>query len=104
MEKVLRPVNQKTVYHSAGDAYAKIMNDEEITDPIARYSLALKALDTMNKAYIGELKRWEIDQSVQTSNVKAQLRIIETKNFDNISIDDKKQIFLEENREELIQD
>lgn len=104
MDKVLKPVNQKSVYHSAGDVYAKIMNDEEITDPIARYSLGLKALDVMNKTYIGELKRWEIDQSVQTSNVKAQMRIIETKNFDNISIDDKKQIFLEENKEEQKQD
>lgn len=96
MDKVLRPVNQKSVYHSNGDVYEKVMNDETITDPITRYSLALKALHEMNATYIAELKRWEIDQSVQASNVKAQLRIIETKNFDNISIDDKKQIFLEE--------
>ena len=94
--KVLRPVNQKSVYHSFGDVYEKSMNDETITDPIAKYSLALKALQGMNTTYIGELKRWEIDQSVQTSNVRAQMRVVETKNFDNIAIDDKKQIFLEE--------
>ena len=94
--KTQRPVNQKSVYHSAGEVYEKVMNDEEITDPIARYTLGLKALHEMNTTYIGELKRWEIDQSVQSSNAKAQMRIIETKNFDNIVIDDKKQIFLEE--------
>jgi len=87
--KTLAPVNQKSVYHSAGDVYAKIMNDEI---PSTNKSVdALKALTVMNTSYIAELKRQQLELQMKESGHKIELRIIETKNFDNIPIEDKKE-------------
>jgi hypothetical protein len=75
--KKLAPVNQKSVYHSAGDLYAKIMNEEIAVD---RAEQANAALCTMNRTQALEIKRAEV--------TKETLRIIESKNFDQIPLEE----------------
>jgi hypothetical protein len=84
--KTLRPVNQKSVYHSFGDLYEKIMNDEIVID---KAEVAVKALCGMNKTYALELKRAEIELALHGGQVKTEIRVIETKNFDNIPVEEK---------------
>lgn len=74
--KTLRPVNQKSVYHSWSELYGKIM-DDEIGVPKAEVAVA--ALQGMNRTYAIEVKRAEIESQ--------PVRIIEIKNFDNNSTD-----------------
>jgi hypothetical protein len=73
--KTLKPVNQKSVYHSFADLYEKIMNDEIKTE---KAEVAVTALAGMNRTFALEVKRSEVTGEA--------LRIIETKNFDQISI------------------
>ena len=84
--KTLRPVNQKSIYHSFGDLYEKIMNDE-ITD--AKAEIAVQALAGMNRTYALEIKRAEVEHELQGGSIKTEIRIVETKNFDNIPIEEK---------------
>jgi hypothetical protein len=81
-----RPVNQKSIYHSFGDLYEKIMNDE-ISD--AKAEIAVQALAGMNRTYALELKRAEVEHELQGNSRPVEIRIVETKNFDNIPIDEK---------------
>ena len=84
--KTLRPVNQKSIYHSFGDLYAKIMNDE-IAD--AKAEVAVQALAGMNRTYALEIKRAEVEHELRgRSESNVELRIVETKNFDNIPIEE----------------
>jgi hypothetical protein len=76
--KILKPVNQKSLYHSYADLYEKIMNNEIEVD---KAEVAGKALDGMNRTQALELKRAEISGET--------MRIIETKNFDQIPIEEK---------------
>jgi len=87
--KTLAPVNQKSLYHSAGDVFAGIMNDEI---PSTNKSVdALKALTVMNTAYIAELKREQLELQMKESGHKVELRTIETKNFGNIPLEENKE-------------
>lgn len=83
--KTLRPVNQKSVYHSFGEMYEKIMNDELAVD---KAEVAVKALSGMNKTYALELKRAEIELAIHGGQVKTEIRTVEIKNFENIPIDE----------------
>jgi len=69
--KTPKPVNQKSVYHSWGDLYAKIM-DEEI-DP-TRAEVAIGALQGMNRTFALEVKRAEVTHEA--------MRVVEIKNFE----------------------
>jgi len=84
--RTLRPVNQKSVYHSFGDLYEKIMNDE-ITD--AKAEVAVQALAGMNRTFALELKRAEVEHGLQGNSKPTEIRIVETKNFDNIPIEER---------------
>jgi hypothetical protein len=88
MTRVLKPVNQKSIYHSFGDLYEKIMNDE-ITD--AKAEVAVQALAGMNRTYALEIKRAEVENMLKGNSEKTEIRIIEVKNFDNIPIDEHKE-------------
>jgi len=79
--KKLAPVNQKSVYHSAGDLYAMIMNDEV---SIEKAEQANAALSNMNRTYALEIKRAELERQLKGQSDKVEIRIIETKNFDQI--------------------
>lgn len=84
--KTLRPVNQKSIYHSFGDLYEKIMNDE-ISD--AKAEIAVSALAGMNRTYALELKRAEVEHELKGHSQPTEIRIVELKNFDNIPIEEK---------------
>ena len=71
-ERTLKPVNQKTVYHSAAILFDKIMNDEI---PVEKAEQACNALNVMNRTYALEIKRAEFEKSVS-------LRTIELVNFE----------------------
>jgi hypothetical protein len=89
--KTLQPVNQKSVYHSAGDAFTKLMNDE-IT--IEKAIAAEKLLSLMCTAYGLEIKRAVVENTLFGMTNKTRIRVIELKNFDQIEIDqvnDKKE-------------
>jgi hypothetical protein len=75
--KVLKPVNQKSVYHSFADLYERLIN-KEIKPDIAE--IAVSALAGMNRTFALEIKRAEIEKEL---NGKAELRIVESKNFEN---------------------
>lgn len=83
--KTLRPVNQKSVYQSAGELYQKIL-DGEIHEQTA--VLALKALSIMNKTYGFECKRYELEQVTELNHLSAKMRIVEIKNFDQLPIEE----------------
>lgn len=87
MTRVLKPVNQKSIYHSFGDLYEKIMNDE-ITD--AKAEIAVSALAGMNRTYALEIKRAEVENLLKGNSEKTEIRIIEVKNFDQIPIEEGK--------------
>lgn len=87
MSRVLKPVNQKSIYHSFGDLYEKIMNDE-ITD--AKAEIAVQALAGMNRTYALEIKRAEVENLLKGNSEKTEIRTIEVKNFDNIPIEEGK--------------
>jgi len=78
--KTLKPVNQKSVYHSFSDLYVKIMNDE-ISD--AKAETAVQALAGMNRTFALEIKRAEVEHEITG---KAEIRIVESKNFDAVLI------------------
>ena len=71
-EKVLKPSNQKSVYHSFALVYEKLMN-EEITIDVAEQ--ASNALNGMNRAYALEIKLAELKKEISP-------RIIELTNFE----------------------
>jgi hypothetical protein len=85
--KTQKPVNQKSIYHSFGDLYEKLMNDEIKLD---KAEIAVQALAGMNRTYALELKRAEIEHELQGNSTKTEIRIIEVKNFDNIPIEEGK--------------
>lgn len=69
--KILKPVNQKSVYHSFSDLYEKIMYGE-IKPEVAEQ--ANNALCGMNRTFALEIKRAEVS--------KEQIRVVESKNFE----------------------
>jgi YesN/AraC family two-component response regulator len=85
--RVLKPVNQKSIYHSFSDLYEKIMNDE-ITD--AKAEIAVSALAGMNRTYALEIKRAEVENLLKGNSEKTEIRTIEVKNFDQIPIEEGK--------------
>ena len=84
--KTQKPVNQKSIYHSFGDLYEKLMNDEVTLE---KAEIAVQALAGMNRTYALEIKRAEVEKMLQGNSVKTEIRIIETKNFDQISIEEQ---------------
>jgi len=76
----LKPVNQKSIYHSYADLYEKIMNDEVDLD---KAIVAEKMLSGMNKTYANELKRAEIEHALKMSSEHIKVRTIELKEFDS---------------------
>ena len=82
--RTLKPVNQKSVYQSFADIYEKLMNDEM---DVSKAEQASHCLDGMNRTYALELKRAEVESSVKGNTVKTEIRIIETKNFDQLPIE-----------------
>jgi hypothetical protein len=83
--KTQRPVNQKSIYHSFGDIYEKLMNDEI---PTEKAEIAVSALAGMNRTYALEIKRAEVEHSIK-GGAQAEIRTIEIKDFDNIPIEEK---------------
>lgn len=83
--KTSRPVNQKSIYHSFGDIYEKLMNDEI---PLEKAEIAVSALAGMNRTYALEIKRAEVEHSLK-GNMQTEIRTIEIKDFDNIPIEEK---------------
>jgi hypothetical protein len=83
--KTLKPVNQKSIYHSYGDLYEKIMNDE---CDIPKAEQASHCLDGMNRTYALEIKRAEIENMLKGNSEKTEIRIIEIKNFDQIPLEE----------------
>lgn len=79
----LPTVNQKSVYAAAGFQYA---DADQIEDPVTRISLRLKALDIQYRIYIAEQRNRALDQIDKLNNIKTEMRIIETKNFDQIPL------------------
>jgi len=81
--KTPRPVNQKSIYHSYGDLYEKLMNDEI---PIEKAALASGVLAGMNKTYALEIKRAQVEFALRDSNSQpTEIRILEVeKAFDNL--------------------
>jgi hypothetical protein len=84
--KTLVPVNQKSVYHSAGDLYAKIVNDEI---SIEKAEQANAALSNMNRTYALEIKRTELERQLKGASERVEIRVVETKNFDQIPLEEK---------------
>lgn len=82
--KTLKPVNQKSIYHSYADLYEKVMNDEV---ELNKATIAEKALDGMNKTYALELKRAELENQLKITSERVRVRTIELKEFDDIPID-----------------
>jgi len=82
--KKLAPVNQKSLYQTAGDLYSMIVNDEIAVD---RAEQANSALATMNRAYALEVKRAEIERELKGITERVEVRVIEVKNFDQIPIE-----------------
>jgi hypothetical protein len=78
-EEIKRPVNQKSIYHSAGMLFEMIMNNKIDLD---KANAAVKALNVMNVSYANELKRATIEHKA--------VRIIEIKNFESIPIEESK--------------
>jgi hypothetical protein len=87
--KTMKPVNQKSVYHSFADLYEKVMNDEIKID---KAEIAVSALAGMNRTYALEIKRAEIEHMLKGNAQKTELRIIEIKNFDNIPVEEPKAV------------
>ena len=85
--KTLRPVNQKSIYHSYGELYEKIMNDE---CDVAKAEQAAHCLDGMNRTYALEIKRAEVENMLKGNSEKVGIRIVEVKNFDNIPYESEK--------------
>ena len=84
----LKPVNQKTIYHSYADLYEKLMNDE---CDIAKAEQASHCLDGMNRTYALEIKRAEVANMLKGNSERTEIRIVETKNFDQIPIEEGKE-------------
>lgn len=87
--KTLKPVNQKSIYHSYADLYEKIMNDEVELD---KATIAEKALSGMNKTYALELKRAELENQLKLNSERIKVRTLELKDFDEIPTSDENQI------------
>lgn len=84
MMKTLKPVNQKSIYHSYADLYEKVMNDEI---ELEKAQVAEKALSGMNKTYALELKRAELENELKITSERIRVRTIELKEFDEIPIE-----------------
>lgn len=82
--KTLKPVNQKSIYHSYADLYERVMNDEI---DLEKAAMAEKALSGMNKTYALELKRAELENELKITSERIKVRTIELKEFDEIPID-----------------
>ena len=76
--KTQKPVNQKTIYHSYADLYERIMNDEINLDKAEK---AEKALSGMNRTYMLELKRAELEHELKGKIENTKIRTIELKDF-----------------------
>ena len=83
--KTQRPVNQKSIYHSFGDLYERLMNDEI---PLDKAEVAVQALAGMNRTYALEIKRAEVENILKGNSEKTEIRIIEIKNFDQIPLEE----------------
>lgn len=77
-KRILKPVNQKSIYHSFADLYEKIMNDEI---QIEKAESAARMLEGMNRTYINELKRAQIEHEVNNAMIKVDVRNLELKPF-----------------------
>ena len=84
----MKPVNQKSIYHSYADLYEKIMSDE-VT--IEKAEQAAHTLDGMNRTYALEIKRAELEHSLAGNAKKVELRIVEAKGFDSITLKENKE-------------
>jgi len=67
----LKPVNQKSLYHSAAALFEKIMNGEIKT---AEAEVAIASLQVMNRTFALEIKKAEVEQ--------VKMRCVELKNFE----------------------
>jgi len=81
--KTPRPVNQKSIYHSYAELYERIMNDE---CDITKAEQAAHCLDGMNRTYALEIKRAEVENMLKGNSERTEIRIVETKNFEQIPI------------------
>jgi len=86
--KTMKPVNQKSIYHSYAELYEKLMNDE---CDIAKAEQASHCLDGMNRTYALEIKRAEVANMLKGNSERTEIRIVETKNFDQIPIGEHKE-------------
>jgi hypothetical protein len=66
--KTTSPINQKSLYFSFAELYAKIMNDEI---ELEKAEQAVKALSGMNSVYGNEIKRAKVENTT--------IRIVELK-------------------------
>ena len=83
-KRVQKPVNQKSIYHSFGEIYERLMNDE-IED--VKAELAFKALSGMNKTYELEIKRSMLENMIKGEmQPPVKMRTIELKDFDELPI------------------
>jgi hypothetical protein len=83
--KVQRPVNLKSVFHSAGIVFEKLMNDE-IT--VEKAEQANSSLAQMNRAYANALKHAEVELQIKNTAHRVEIPMVEIKGFDNIPIED----------------
>lgn len=79
-KRTLKPVNQKSIYHSYADIYERLMNDEI---PVEKGESAMKALDGMNRTYALEIKRAEVENALKGNMVQTNIRSIELKDFES---------------------
>jgi hypothetical protein len=77
--KTLRPVNQKSIYHSFAEVYERLMNDDITIDKAEQAS---HALDGMNRTYALELKRAEVEKELSRKEEPINVRVLESKNFE----------------------
>ena len=66
-KKVLKPSNQKSIYHSFADVYEKLMNGEIQTDKAEQ---AVNALGGMNRTFALEIKRAELERSPKMRTIE----------------------------------
>lgn len=84
--RTLKPVNQKSIYHSYADLYEKIMNDEIALEKV---DMAQKVLSGMNKTYALELQRAAIENELKLASERVRVRTLELKNFDDLPIENE---------------
>lgn len=79
-EKVLKPTNQKSIYHSFASVYEKLMNDEI---PVEKAEQACNALAGMNRTYALEIKRAELEKNPELRSI--EIKTIEGGNDEKIN-------------------